>query len=149
MWVTQVKKVLRQQQVKPHWMFALDNLLRQAVQEAITVLLPGSPFRPHRDLPLSPGLHPSASSPLCVPELKIQLQSSFEVDESIPEEFIGPDTPVAPIPDQQGELKSPHQRTPTLENPLPAGLGDPLDVVLSTKCPLSEQLRDLRQETLG
>uniref|UniRef100_A0A8C4EPD7 mitogen-activated protein kinase kinase kinase n=1 Tax=Dicentrarchus labrax TaxID=13489 RepID=A0A8C4EPD7_DICLA len=36
-----VKKVLRQQQVKPHWMFALDNLLRQAVQEAITVLLPG------------------------------------------------------------------------------------------------------------
>uniref|UniRef100_A0A8C4GMU1 mitogen-activated protein kinase kinase kinase n=1 Tax=Dicentrarchus labrax TaxID=13489 RepID=A0A8C4GMU1_DICLA len=32
-----VKKVLRQQQVKPHWMFALDNLLRQAVQEAITV----------------------------------------------------------------------------------------------------------------
>lgn len=37
----QVKKVLRQQQVKPHWMFALDNLLRQAVQEALTVLLPG------------------------------------------------------------------------------------------------------------
>lgn len=37
----QVKKVLRQQQVKPHWMFALDNLLRQAVQDAITVLLPG------------------------------------------------------------------------------------------------------------
>lgn len=36
-----MKKVLRQQQVKPHWMFALDNLLRQAVQDAITVLLPG------------------------------------------------------------------------------------------------------------
>ncbi|XP_048116800.1 mitogen-activated protein kinase kinase kinase 5 isoform X3 [Alosa alosa] len=49
-----VKKVLRQQQVKPHWMFALDNLLRQAVQDAITVLLP---------------------------ELKLQLQSSFEADE--------------------------------------------------------------------
>uniref|UniRef100_A0A8C1JC28 mitogen-activated protein kinase kinase kinase n=1 Tax=Cyprinus carpio TaxID=7962 RepID=A0A8C1JC28_CYPCA len=36
-----VKKVLRKQQIKPHWMFALDNLLRQSVQEAITVLLPG------------------------------------------------------------------------------------------------------------
>uniref|UniRef100_A0A673I641 mitogen-activated protein kinase kinase kinase n=1 Tax=Sinocyclocheilus rhinocerous TaxID=307959 RepID=A0A673I641_9TELE len=36
-----VKKVLRKRQIKPHWMFALDNLLRQAVQDAITVLLPG------------------------------------------------------------------------------------------------------------
>uniref|UniRef100_A0A8C1T312 mitogen-activated protein kinase kinase kinase n=1 Tax=Cyprinus carpio TaxID=7962 RepID=A0A8C1T312_CYPCA len=53
-----VKKVLRKQQIKPHWMFALDNLLRQSVQEAITVLLP---------------------------ELRLQLQSSFENEESSPE----------------------------------------------------------------
>uniref|UniRef100_A0A672LF72 mitogen-activated protein kinase kinase kinase n=1 Tax=Sinocyclocheilus grahami TaxID=75366 RepID=A0A672LF72_SINGR len=53
-----VKKVLRKQQIKPHWMFALDNLLRQAVQDAITVLLP---------------------------ELRLQLQSSFENEESSPE----------------------------------------------------------------
>ncbi|XP_016364528.1 mitogen-activated protein kinase kinase kinase 5 isoform X1 [Sinocyclocheilus rhinocerous] len=53
-----VKMVLRKQQIKPHWMFALDNLLRQAVQDAITVLLP---------------------------ELRLQLQSSFENEESSPE----------------------------------------------------------------
>ncbi|XP_072535872.1 mitogen-activated protein kinase kinase kinase 5 isoform X2 [Salminus brasiliensis] len=53
-----VKKVLRQRQVKPHWMFALDNLLRQAVHDAINVLLP---------------------------ELKLQLQSSFEMEEGSPD----------------------------------------------------------------
>uniref|UniRef100_A0A8C2CL25 mitogen-activated protein kinase kinase kinase n=1 Tax=Cyprinus carpio TaxID=7962 RepID=A0A8C2CL25_CYPCA len=69
-----VKKVLRKQQIKPHWMFALDNLLRQSVQEAITVLLP---------------------------ELRLQLQSSFENEESSPEteqpKEAGSETTVTPI----------------------------------------------------
>uniref|UniRef100_A0A915KQI7 Protein kinase domain-containing protein n=1 Tax=Romanomermis culicivorax TaxID=13658 RepID=A0A915KQI7_ROMCU len=32
--------VLKQQQIKPHWMFALDNLIRSAVQCAVNVLSP-------------------------------------------------------------------------------------------------------------
>lgn len=36
--------VLRSHSIKPHWMFALDNLVKSAVQEGITVLSPGKSF---------------------------------------------------------------------------------------------------------
>lgn len=37
----QVNEVLKSNSIKPHWMFALDDLLRSAVHCAITVLSPG------------------------------------------------------------------------------------------------------------
>ncbi|XP_074540112.1 mitogen-activated protein kinase kinase kinase 5 [Halichoeres trimaculatus] len=114
-----VKKVLRQQQVKPHWMFALDNLLRQAVQDAITVLLP---------------------------ELKIHLQSSFEIDDSSPEDqSADPDTPIASLPDQQ-VAPADSQPTAMIHEFIPVDSPEsPTELLLN--CPLSEKLKDLRLET--
>ncbi|XP_030637021.1 mitogen-activated protein kinase kinase kinase 5 [Chanos chanos] len=118
-----VKKVLRQQQVKPHWMFALDNLLRQAVQDAITVLLP---------------------------ELKLQLQSSFEVDESSPQ-----NTPT------REQLREPEQEpmlAPLTEEDVISAAIEETEAgcvsrshlsreLLSSSAPLAKELTQLRLET--
>ncbi|KAL3980431.1 plectin [Sarotherodon galilaeus] len=115
-----VKKVLKQQKVKPHWMFALDNLLRQAVQDAITVLLP---------------------------ELKLHLQSSFESEDNTSEElFADPDTPVALVPDQLVAPAYTQQPAPA-NNVLLRANPKPADFNLNTNWPLREDLRDLRLET--
>uniref|UniRef100_A0AAY5KH75 mitogen-activated protein kinase kinase kinase n=1 Tax=Esox lucius TaxID=8010 RepID=A0AAY5KH75_ESOLU len=116
-----VKKVLRQQQVKPHWMFALDNLLRQAVQDAITVLLPG---KTRQD--------------------QAQSSTSHEPEDVIPERDQQPgladhpgDQVVAPATDMDRVELS--KEVPESTN-LPGGLQ-------KTNSVLSQELRDLRLET--
>ncbi|KAF0028472.1 hypothetical protein F2P81_019559 [Scophthalmus maximus] len=39
-YINQIQLVLRNHHIKPHWMFAMDNIIRRAVQAAITILIP-------------------------------------------------------------------------------------------------------------
>lgn len=117
--------MLRQQQVKPHWMFALDNLLRQAVQDAITVLLPGvyhstSKRRQHISFVSSIAY----SSSVCPSELKLQLQSSFEVEEGSTETKQTNEEPNAePRVETNGTSQEPQQHRPgSISARLPNGL---------------------------
>ncbi|XP_076827875.1 mitogen-activated protein kinase kinase kinase 5 isoform X2 [Brachyhypopomus gauderio] len=114
-----VKKVLRQQQVKPHWMFALDNLLRQAVQDAITFLLP---------------------------ELKLQLQSSFEMEEGTPTETEEPreNGQEAAVESRVGD--GGHAQQPQGPDRQAAMPGLPSGLLRSCN-PLVQELIQLRQQT--
>ncbi|KAJ7985266.1 hypothetical protein DPEC_G00350290 [Dallia pectoralis] len=112
-----VKKVLRKQQVKPHWMFALDNLLRQAVQDAITVLLP---------------------------ELKLQLQSQ-ESEEGDPDREQQPDLAVPP--DDQVAVPLAVTDEAVLSEEAPESTDLPSAHQCNTNTVLSQELINLRLET--
>ena len=41
-----VNSIIRRHKIKPHWMFALDSLVRNAVQQSVNVLHPENPTAP-------------------------------------------------------------------------------------------------------
>lgn len=84
---------------------------------------------------------------LCLSELRLHLQSSFESEDNTSEElFADPDTPVALVPDQLVAPAYTQQPDPA-NDVLPRANPKPADFNLNTNWPLSENLRDLRLET--
>lgn len=93
--------------------------------------------------------HPFLRSPVFVLELKLQLQSSFELEDGCPEEHCDdPDTPVVILPDQLGAPAEPQQTAPAQENQHSGSPNCPVDHILNTSCPLTDKLRDLRLESM-
>lgn len=81
-------------------------------------------------------------------ELKIQLQSSFEFEDTPLEgQPADPDTPVVLAPDQLGEPADTLRAATKKENLLTVDLSSPTHIILDGNCTLSEKLRDLRIET--
>lgn len=81
-------------------------------------------------------------------ELKLQLQSSFENEDSTPEEQIDdPATPVVLFSDQQGAVADRQESVSVIDVSPVAAAHSPTDLVISVSFPLSEKLRQLRLET--
>ncbi|XP_029475364.1 mitogen-activated protein kinase kinase kinase 6 isoform X2 [Rhinatrema bivittatum] len=114
-----VKRVLRQHQIKPHWIFALDNLICQAVQSTLTVL---------------------------VTELKMQLQTSQDHEEEQSEGEEEED-PQLPVPPSQESQPAPAVLSPQLPSPGVPPPARAVSQNLPVSSPLLAQLSQLRAES--